>query len=50
MSDYLAKINGVDDLKKLKGSQLKELAAEIREFLLENISKTGGHLASTWEQ
>jgi len=46
MSDYLAKINGVDDLKRLKGSQLKELAAEIREFLLENISKTGGHLAS----
>ncbi|RAK11064.1 1-deoxy-D-xylulose-5-phosphate synthase [Halanaerobium saccharolyticum] len=46
MSDYLSKINGIDDLKKLKGSQLKELAAEIREFLLENISQTGGHLAS----
>ena len=46
MSDYLSKINGIDDLKRLKGSQLKELAAEIREFLLENISKTGGHLAS----
>lgn len=46
MSDYLSKINGVDDLKKLKGSQLKALAAEIREFLLENISQTGGHLAS----
>ncbi|SIQ11010.1 1-deoxy-D-xylulose-5-phosphate synthase [Halanaerobium kushneri] len=46
MSDYLAKINGIDDLKRLKGSQLKELAAEIREFLLNNISETGGHLAS----
>lgn len=46
MSDYLSKINGIDDLKRLKGSQLKKLAAEIREFLLENISKTGGHLAS----
>lgn len=46
MSDYLAKINGIDDLKRLKGSQLKGLAAEIREFLLENISETGGHLAS----
>lgn len=46
MSDYLSKINGVEDLKKLKGSQLKELASEIRNFLLENISETGGHLAS----
>ena len=46
MSDYLSQINGVDDLKRLKGSQLKELASEIRNFLLENISLTGGHLAS----
>ncbi|MFW5749189.1 MAG: 1-deoxy-D-xylulose-5-phosphate synthase [Halanaerobium sp.] len=46
MSDYLSQINGLDDLKKLKGSQLKELASEIRSFLLENISETGGHLAS----
>ena len=46
MSNYLSKINGTEDLKKLKGSQLKELAAEIRNFLLENISETGGHLAS----
>ncbi|MFW5749130.1 MAG: 1-deoxy-D-xylulose-5-phosphate synthase [Halanaerobium sp.] len=46
MSDYLSKINGIDDLKRLKSSQLKKLAAEIREFLLENISQTGGHLAS----
>ena len=46
MSDYLSQINGLDDLKKLKGSQLKELASEIRDFLLKNISETGGHLAS----
>lgn len=46
MSNYLSKINGIDDLKKLRGSQLDQLAAEIREFLLENISQTGGHLAS----
>jgi 1-deoxy-D-xylulose-5-phosphate synthase len=46
MTDYLSKINGIDDLKELKGSQLKELASEIREFLLKNISQTGGHLAS----
>lgn len=46
MSDYLSQIEGIDDLKKLKGSQLKGLASEIRDFLLENISQTGGHLAS----
>lgn len=46
MTNYLDKINGTSDLKKLKGSQLNELASEIRDFLLENISQTGGHLAS----
>ncbi|SFL15662.1 1-deoxy-D-xylulose-5-phosphate synthase [Halanaerobium salsuginis] len=46
MSDYLAGINTVADLKRLKSYQLKKLAEEIREFLLENISVTGGHLAS----
>jgi 1-deoxy-D-xylulose-5-phosphate synthase len=46
MNSYLSSINGIDDLKRLKASQLNGLASEIREFLLENISKTGGHLAS----
>lgn len=46
MSNYLSEIDGLEDLKKLKGSQLKFLASEIRDFLIENISKTGGHLAS----
>jgi len=46
MNNYLSGINGIDDLKRLKASQLNDLASEIREFLLENISKTGGHLAS----
>ena len=34
------------DLKQLNEQQVKQLCAEIRQFLLENISKTGGHLAS----
>lgn len=34
------------DLKGLSESELKTLAAEIREFLVEKVSKTGGHLAS----
>lgn len=33
-------------LKKLKKKELIKLAEEIRSFLIENISKTGGHLAS----
>lgn len=41
----LEKINNPDDLKKLKLQQLSQLADEIRSFLVENLSKTGGHLA-----
>jgi 1-deoxy-D-xylulose-5-phosphate synthase len=46
MSKLLDKINGPDDLKKLKIEELQPLAAEVREFVLETVSKTGGHLAS----
>lgn len=46
MGNYLAEINGLDDFKKVKFNKLNELAAEIREFLIENIARTGGHLAS----
>jgi len=34
------------DLRELSFEQLKELAKEIREFLIHSISKTGGHLSS----
>ncbi|MCD0452009.1 1-deoxy-D-xylulose-5-phosphate synthase [Actinocorallia sp. API 0066] len=40
----LESINGPDDLKRLDAARLPELHAEIREFLVEAISKTGGHL------
>ena len=33
-------------IKSLSKKELKELAKQIREFLIENISKTGGHLSS----
>ena len=42
----LDSINQPRDLKQLNEQQVKQLCAEIRQFLLENISKTGGHLAS----
>ncbi len=46
MSEWLDRVDTPDDLKQLTVAQLKELAGEIRTFLLESISKTGGHLAS----
>lgn len=42
----LETINAPSDLKKLKPEQLPELAAEIRQFLLDTVSCTGGHLGS----
>ena len=42
----LERINGPDDIKTLNETELKALAEEIRRFLIEKISHTGGHLAS----
>lgn len=39
-------INGPEDIRKVPREQLKKLAQEIRAFLIENTSVTGGHLAS----
>lgn len=41
----LATINSPQDVKKLSLPQLSKLAGEIREFLIKNLSATGGHLA-----
>ena len=42
----LEKIKGPNDIKNISPAEYDELAAEIREFLIQKISKTGGHLAS----
>ena len=42
----LDSINQPADLKQLNEKQVEQLCEEIRSFLLKNISKTGGHLAS----
>jgi 1-deoxy-D-xylulose-5-phosphate synthase len=42
----LESIHSPADLKKLPQDQLPELAAEIRQFLLDTVSCTGGHLGS----
>ena len=41
----LEKINKPNDIKKLSPIEYNQLAAEIREFLIQKISVTGGHLA-----
>lgn len=46
MYRLLDTIDSPADLKRLSADQLVKLSSEIREFLLENVSKTGGHLAS----
>lgn len=42
----LEKINEVNDIKKLDSGELPLLAEEIRDFLIQKISLSGGHLAS----
>ncbi len=42
----LENINSPSDLKKLRPEQLPALAAEVRTFLLDTVSTTGGHLGS----
>ncbi|MDO5155429.1 MAG: 1-deoxy-D-xylulose-5-phosphate synthase [Eubacteriales bacterium] len=42
----LNNINEVNDIKQFDDEDWPDLASEIREFLITNISKTGGHLAS----
>ncbi|MCQ2543129.1 MAG: 1-deoxy-D-xylulose-5-phosphate synthase [Lachnospiraceae bacterium] len=43
---YLEKINHPNDIKKVPRAKLNVLAQEIREFLIESISETGGHLGA----
>jgi 1-deoxy-D-xylulose-5-phosphate synthase len=41
---YLSKISGPSDVKKLTLAECEKLAQEIREFLIDSVSVTGGHL------
>ena len=42
----LERIQKANDIKKLAPEELPELAQEIRQFLIEKISRTGRHLTS----
>ena len=44
--NILSKTNTPEDLKKLSISEKQELATQLRELVIQTVSKTGGHLAS----
>ena len=46
MYSLLNTIDSPDDLRQLERKQLPQLADELRQFLVESVSKTGGHLSS----
>ena len=46
MTDHLSRIHSPADLKGLSVDQLKEVADELRQAIVDNLSKTGGHFAS----
>ncbi len=47
MGNLLAQIDSPQDLKKLSREELPRLAEEIREEIINTVSRTGGHLASS---
>lgn len=46
MYELLKTIDRPSDLRKLERKQLPQLAAELREYLIDSVSRTGGHLSS----
>ena len=46
MLKILSSIKSIEDLKALKPEELPALAKEIRQFLVQSVAKTGGHLSS----
>src|SRR6267378_108175 len=46
MGPYLPQIDSPADLRKLSVPELKTVSSEVREFLIDTISKVGGHLGA----
>ena len=46
MGELLKKVNSTADIKSMSMDSLNVLSGEIREFLIDKITKNGGHLAS----
>ncbi len=47
MNKYLDEIKKPDDLKKLNRAELQQLSEEMKQFIIESVIKSGGHLASS---
>jgi len=47
LSEILSKINSPIDLRKLPLEKLDELSSEVRQLVIDTVSETGGHLASS---
>lgn len=47
MPHWISKINSPEDLKKFPREKLPEVVQEYREFLIEAVAKTGGHLGAS---
>src|SRR6188768_2395338 len=45
-TSLLSRIDSPADLRRLSRAELKALATELREYVLQSVSKTGGHLSS----
>ncbi len=47
MSSLLENLTDVSEIKSFKASQLRQLAQELRDSIVDTVSKNGGHLASS---
>jgi 1-deoxy-D-xylulose-5-phosphate synthase len=47
MTDLLSHIDSPDDLKQLSITELEQLAGQLRQTIIDTVSCTGGHLASS---
>ncbi len=47
MTDFLSRIESPDDLKQLSIAELEQVAAQLRQTIIDTVSCTGGHLASS---
>ncbi|MFN9806955.1 MAG: 1-deoxy-D-xylulose-5-phosphate synthase [Betaproteobacteria bacterium] len=46
MSDLLSTINDPADLRRLDAQQLRQVALELRAYVVDSVARTGGHLSS----
>lgn len=47
MGDLISRLDLPGDLKNLKSEQLKEVASEVREYMIRTVADNGGHLAAS---